>query len=145
MKKHNLRGTPEYWAWVAMRQRCNNPHGHDVVYYAGITHCDDWNDPVVFVRDMGLRPSPNHQLDRRDNTKGYSKDNCRWVDRPTQMQNTRISKRWFLYGIEYRSLSEAAAKFNTTSSRIKVWCEGRDDGGYSYPPKDNCWSEKLYA
>jgi hypothetical protein len=137
--------TPEYNAWVNMRQRCNNPHGHDVRYYANVSVCDEWNDFARFVADMGLRPSAKHQLDRRDNTKGYLKENCHWVEKKPQMQNTRLSKWWFVYGVRYASLSEAAAALGVTVSRIKAWCEGRTDGGYTYPPKPDCWSEKKYV
>jgi hypothetical protein len=142
--KHGLRYTPEYIAWINMRQRCNNPHGHDAHYYKNISHCLEWDDPVQFITDMGKRPSLNHQIDRIDNTKGYSKDNCRWVEKAPQMRNTRIAKWWFVHGVRYSSLSEAADALGVTVSRIKAWCEGRTDGGYSYPPKSNCWSEKKY-
>ena len=142
--KHGLKGTPEYETWVRIRQRCNNPAGHDVVYYKGITVCAEWDDPVAFVRDMGMKPGPDYQIDRVDNTMGYTKDNCRWVLRKPQMQNTRISKWWFVYGVMYGSLSDASAVVGVTPSKIKAWCEGRSDGGYTYPPKANCWSEKKY-
>lgn len=128
-----------------MRQRCKNPHGHNIHYYAGIFVCDEWERFAQFFSDMGPRPSSHHQLDRIDNTKGYSKNNCRWVEKTPQMQNTRVAKWWFVYGVRYASLSEAAAAVGVTSSRIKAWCEGRTDGGYSYPPKSNCWSEKKYV
>lgn len=143
--KHGLRYTPEYTVWISMRQRCLNPHGHDAKYYDGITLCDEWNDPVQFVADMGKRPSMRHQIDRIDNTKGYFKDNCRWVEKAPQMRNTRASKWWFIHGVRYDSLSEAAAAVGVTISRVKAWCEGRTDGGYTYPPKPNCWSEKKYV
>jgi len=58
--KHGLKGTPEYSAWVAMRQRCNNPHGHDAYYYKDITVCPEWNSVEQFVLDMGKLP--NHRL-----------------------------------------------------------------------------------
>lgn len=128
-----------------MRQRCLNPSGHNVYYYDKITICEAWDDPVQFVKDMGERPTENHQLDRIDNTKGYSPENCRWVDKTSQMQNTRIAKWWVVYGIRYPSLSVAAKAVGVTTNRIKAWCEGRTDGGYTYPPKTNCWSEKKYA
>ena len=83
--KHGLRYTREYYAWLNMRKRCNSPKDHDAYYYANITICPEWDDPVQFINDMGKRPSDNHQIDRIDNTKGYSKDNCHWVDRKTQM------------------------------------------------------------
>jgi hypothetical protein len=110
-----------------------------------VSVCDEWGDLVQFVADMGLRPSAKHQLDRRDNTKGYSKENCRWVEKKPQMQNTRLSKWWVIDGVRYASLSEAAAAVGVTASRVKAWCEGRTDGGYTYPPKPNCWSEKKYV
>ena len=128
-----------------MRQRCNNPCGHNLIYYANIKVCDEWNSFDQFVKDMGLRPSSTHQLDRIDNTKGYFKDNCRWVQKKPQMQNTRIAKWWFIDGVKYASLSEAAEAVGVTINRIKAWCEGRTDGGYIYPPKPNCWSEKKYG
>jgi hypothetical protein len=142
--KHGLKWTPEYDAWVAMRQRCHNPYGHNAKYYDGITICPEWESVEKFVSDMGKKPSPDYQIDRIDNTKGYSKENCRWVDRTTQMRNTRVSKLWFVHGVRYESLTHAASVLNTTPSRIKTWCEGRTDGGYTYPPKPNCWSKKRY-
>lgn len=94
---------------------------------------------------MGPRPSVNHQIDRIDNTKGYSKDNCRWVEKTPQMQNTRLSKWWWLFGLRFGSLSEAANAHGVTKNRIRAWCEGRTDGGYTYPPKPGCWSEQKYV
>jgi hypothetical protein len=60
------------------------------------------------------------------------------------MQNTRISKWWIVYGVRYASLSEAASAIGVSINRVKAWCEGRSDGGYTYPAKPNCWSEKKY-
>ena len=143
--KHGLRYTPEYKVWISMRQRCLNPGKHDAAYYSGIPICKEWDDPVNFVRDMGNRPTPDHQIDRIDNTKGYCKENCRWVEKAPQMQNTRISKWWFVCGIRYTSLREASDAVGVSIGRIKAWCEGRSDGGYVYPPKPGCWSEKKYV
>jgi len=128
-----------------MRQRCMNPKRQDAIYYSEITICLEWDDPVKFVDDMGLRPSANHQIDRIDNTKGYSKNNCHWVEKHPQMQNTRISKWWYVHGVRYASLSEASKAVGVSVPKIKAWCEGRNDGGYTYPPKPNCWSEKKYG
>ncbi len=142
--KHGLRYTPEYRAWINMRQRCNNPKRHDAAYYEHITICSEWDDPIRFIDDMGMRPSAMHQIDRIDNTKGYCRDNCHWVEKKPQMRNTRISKWWFVNGTRYASLSDAAVAVGVTIPRIKAWCDGRADGGYVYPPKPNCWSEKKY-
>lgn len=142
--KHGLRYTPEYKVWVQMRQRCGNTNREDAKYYQHISVCSEWDDPVRFIIDMGSRPSRSHQIDRIDNTKGYCKENCRWVEKKPQMQNTRIAKWWFVDGVRYASLSDASAAVGVSSNRVKAWCEGRTDGGYVYPPKLNCWSEKKY-
>lgn len=142
--KHGLKGTPEYNVWVNMRQRCNNPTGHNVDYYKGITVCPEWDDVTRFVEDMGPRPGMDYQLDRIDNTKGYCKDNCHWVQKIPQMQNTRIAKFWFVNGVRYDSLREAAEAHNTTGTVVKRWCEGRNDSKNPAPPKPGCWSVRKY-
>lgn len=143
--KHRLRYTPEYALWLNIRQRCTNPNHHSYSYYGGrgITVCERWNDPVNFISDIGQRPE-GHEIDRIDNDKGYSKENCRWVLKKPQMQNTRLSKWWYVNGVRYASLTEAASFHNVNINTIKKWCDGRDDGKYVYPPKPNCWSEKKY-
>jgi hypothetical protein len=130
-----------------MRQRCSNPKLWDYKYYGGrgIIVCERWDDPVLFCADMGKRPSKQHQIDRKDNSLGYSPENCRWVLRPPQMRNTSISKYWVVYGVVYQSLHEASTALGVSVGRVKAWCDGRTDGGYIYPPKPNCWSEKKYA
>ena len=34
------------------------------------------------------------QIDRIDNEKGYSPDNCRWVTRSVQNRNRRMTEKW---------------------------------------------------
>lgn len=90
-KTHGLSRGRTYSSWHAMRERCLNQE-HEAFYRyggRGIGICDEWiNDFEKFIGDMGERPKGT-SLDRIDNDKGYSKDNCRWVTRKQQCRNKR--------------------------------------------------------
>lgn len=84
----------EYKAWTQMKGRCNNANGKNWKDYGGrgITVCVRWqNSYADFLADMGRKPSPQHSLDREDNDKGYSPDNCRWATKKEQVRNRRCS------------------------------------------------------
>jgi hypothetical protein len=120
-----------------MKARCLNPRNKDYKNYGGrgITICKEWVDSfVVFLQDMGPRPI-NTQLDRMDNTRGYSKDNCRWTTIMKNSQNRRSSKLDQEQVVEIRRLhaskqftqKELAKRFHISKSMLclvvngKVW------------------------
>lgn len=82
-----------YWVWAGMIARCNNPKHASFKNYGGrgITVCAEWRDSKTFLADMGPRP-PGTTIDRRDNDRGYCKENCYWADRKIQSLNKRMYK-----------------------------------------------------
>lgn len=91
-RTHGMTETPEYNIWCLMKRRCTNPQCRAYPRYGGrgITVCDRWLHSFEnFYADMGPRPSPKHSIDRIDNDRGYSPDNCRWADSSEQGYNTR--------------------------------------------------------
>lgn len=77
----------EYRAWKAMKARCNAPSVRKGVYLT-IEVCDRWKKSYKnFLTDMGAAPSDKHSLDRIDNSKGYSPENCRWASQIVQASN----------------------------------------------------------
>jgi hypothetical protein len=90
-KTHESCNTREYHIWNSLIQRCVNKNATSYPRYGGrgITVCDRWLDSFVnFLEDMGKSPD-GYQIDRIDNNRGYSPDNCRWVTPKENSRNTR--------------------------------------------------------
>lgn len=90
-----IENSVEYATWSRMKARCYNQNIESYKYYGarGITVCDRWlNNFAAFLADMGKRPSGKYSLDRIDNNKGYSPENCRWATWSVQLENRRPSR-----------------------------------------------------
>lgn len=84
--------TPEYKAWAAMINRCRPtapPKTRELYFGRGIRACARWLDFPAFLEDMGSKPTPQHTLDRIDNSKGYEPGNCHWATPKQQAANRR--------------------------------------------------------
>lgn len=104
--KHGKSGTNTYKIWQGMVGRCCNKNNTNYHRYGGrgISVCERWKVFENFLEDMGERPI-KLELDRIDNSKGYSKENCRWATTRQNCRNTR--KNTFIeYNGESRCLSE---------------------------------------
>lgn len=85
---------PFYAIWVDMKRRCRSEADPSYQNYGarGITYCEDWKHFAIFAADMWPRTADHLTLERRENDKGYSPDNCYWADRTTQCLNRRTFK-----------------------------------------------------
>ncbi len=120
-KKHGMSETPEHHAWRSMYQRCNNPNNPQYHLYGGrgISVCPRWRESFEnFLADMGPRPEANYSVDRIDNDKGYSPDNCRWANDLEQSNNTRHNRR-ITFGGETHTLAEWAKITGISKSGLR--------------------------
>ena len=125
-KEHLLYGT-----WQQMKGRCyrkTHPRYKDWGG-RGITVCDRWlNSYANFANDMGERPK-GMTLDRIDNNKGYSPENCRWATPKQQSDNKRLiykNNTSGHIGITYMSRTGKWRAYVKSNKKVKIILEHPD-------------------
>lgn len=103
-KKNRL--TPTYRCWGGMIQRTTNPNNDRYSDYGGrgITTCARWTTFKNFLFDMGERPK-GMSIERINNDKGYSPENCKWAT-PNEQQNNRRVNHLIEYNGEKKTLTQ---------------------------------------
>lgn len=123
--KHGL-----YWKyeklfnlWQTMKSRCENPKRDNYERYGarGITVCEEWREAKNFVEwalENGYKKGL--QLDRIDNNKGYSPDNCRFVTPAENNRNRRNTKFLTIKGVT-KCVAEWSREKNISQFTVYWW------------------------
>jgi hypothetical protein len=111
----------EYATWQSMKERCYNVKSPRYRDYGerGVLMCERWLVFSNFLADMGRKPSDRHSIDRIDNSKGYSKENCRWATNEQQANNTRQNHNIEINGA-VRTISEWASVSGVSQKNISA-------------------------
>lgn len=124
-----------YGVWSTMKQRCYYVGSPSYANYGakGITVCDEWLHNYDSFRSWALSNGYDETairgkftVDRIDQSKGYSPDNCRLVDMQVQNSNKRSNVYLTLNG-ETATLAEMARRHNISDSTLR----GRLNSGWS--------------
>ena len=125
---HGLSQSRIYKVYSGMKKRCYDKNHKIYNRYGGrgITVCDEWaKDFMNFYNwSMDNGYQDNLTIDRIDNNKGYSPDNCRWVTMLEQAQNTSKN-----VNITYKGKTQTISAWsretgipqNTISRRFRVF------------------------
>jgi len=119
--KNGLRHHPLYNVWANIKQRCLNKKQPKYNDYGGrgIKICKEWENSFECFYNWCLNNSwgKGLEIDRVNNNGDYEPNNCRFVSRSINMNNTRANT-IIEYNNEIKTLAEWAEKLNIPYGRL---------------------------
>lgn len=111
-QKHGKCKTRLYNIYNNMKQRCTNKNNERYKDYGGrgIVVCNEWLDSFQTFHDWAMENGYKEglTLDRVNNNKDYSPDNCHWADIKAKNRNKRSNRN---------------ITINGETHCLKEWCE----------------------
>ena len=107
-----------------MKSRCYNPNDYHYRWYGerGITVCNEWLGKygllkfIIWSMENGWENGLT--IDRIDNDRGYSPDNCRWTTMEVQLKNRRQVHLHYFDG-DYRTITEISRMTGVPYQRLR--------------------------
>lgn len=143
---HGMSKTRLYDIWQQMWDRCTNLNNKKYHIYGGkgITVDPKWKTFEGFLEDMKEGYSDLLTIDRIDSSKGYYKDNCRWLSKGENSSLTSRRRAVLQYRIilkptkqlelvkQWDTILSAANELGLVASHISFVCSGKrkSHGGF---------------
>ncbi len=134
-------GSRLYQCWRAMLARCYQASHEAFDRYngRGIGVCEEWRDYAAFLQwALNNGYAEDLTIERCDNNKGYSPDNCRWATMSEQNRNRRDNIRVTAFG-ETKVLKDWAQdarcqiSYVSLCRRIRTGCDA--EWSITAPPR----------
>ena len=134
-----------YWLYNGMKQRCYSEKNPSYKYYhrKGVEICKEWLNDFESFKEWALKNGYDYSksrkeqsLDRIDNSKGYSPENCRFVTHSDNCKNTTRNI-WIEYGGERMVLNDWSKKLGIPIETL------RNRYRKGLPIKEVLYGEKL--
>lgn len=110
--RYSGKGTRLYRIWEGIKSRTQNQNDKDYHHYGarGITMHRDWSASFKRFERWALTNGYDDDMtiDREDNDKGYSPENCRWISMKEQANNRRTN---------------VLVKYKGEEKTLMQWCE----------------------
>jgi hypothetical protein len=138
--KHGMSNTKIYKIYLGMKSRCYNPNEYSYKWYGklGITVCDEWLGENGFINFYNWAMNSGYvsglSIERKNVDKGYSPDNCTWIDIDKQHENTSNTIRIY-NDTGFCFVKDISQKYNIPKSTI--YAKIKEIG------KDNLTEQKL--
>lgn len=134
----------EFWytSWRSMMSRCYNQNAKNYKYYGGkgICVCDEWKSPETFgVWACSSGWFKGATLDRIDNSKGYSPENCKWSTKKEQAINRSTTVFIEAYG-ECHNLTGWSEILGINRKTLITRYNKGDRGEYLFRPVEPSYS-----
>jgi len=144
IESHGMHQTREYSIWRNMKTRCYNPKHRSFKNYGekGIQVCPRWKDSFVnFWEDMKEGYVDGLTIDRRDSTKDYCLENCRWLTLEDNSGRSRAMKTSQIDKVSggviklWDNARQAGLALDIDPSSISKVCKGKKKSAGGF-----CWS-----
>lgn len=109
-----------------MKQRCYNQKSPEYKWYGGkgIAVCDEWLHDFKAFYNWAITNgyADDLTIDRKDNSKGYSPDNCRWATNKEQHNNQSNNVK-ITYNNKTQTLKQWSEELNVNYSTLRMRIE----------------------
>lgn len=111
----------EYVIWKNIRRRCRCVTHSDFHRYGakGRTMCDlFYNSFDDFLKEVGMRPSEAHSIERKDNKLGYVEGNIKWAT-PAEQNRNKSNNIWVTMDGQTKILQDWCDEYGIGRSTVQ--------------------------